>query len=217
MRYFAAMELKTTLQTFRFGEYQFNAFVPEPLALQQTFAKQVETDPLAQAPYWAQVWSAAYALCHFLATEPEYIKDKKLMELAAGLGLPSFLAAQIACSVICSDISIDAVAIMQRSIDQNEFSNCKAMVLDWNNLPNDLSADVILLSDINYEPQEFETLYKVIHQFILQSCTIILSTPQRLMAKPFIERLEKFIVHRNTVTITELQPTTDCSVFVLKR
>jgi predicted nicotinamide N-methyase len=216
LRYFAAMELKTTLQTFRFGEYQFNAFVPEPLALQQTFAKQVETDRLAPAPYWAQVWAAAYALCHFLATEPEYIKDKKLMELAAGLGLPSFLAAQIAGSVICSDISTEAVAIMERSIDQNEYRNCKAMVVDWNNLPTDLSADVILLSDINYEPKEFESLYKVIHQFILKGCTIILSTPQRLMAKPFIERLEKFIIHRITVTITELQPATDCSVFVLK-
>ena len=210
------MELKTTLQTFRFGEYQFNAFVPEPLALQQTFAKQVETDPSVQAPYWGQVWAAAYALCHFIATEPEYIQAKKIIELAAGLGLPSLLAAQIADSVICSDISADAVEIMQRSIQQNELNNCKAMVLDWNNLPSDLSADVILLSDINYEPKEFESLYKVIHQFILKGCTIILSTPQRLMAKPFIERLEKFIIHRITVTITELQPATDCSVFVLK-
>jgi predicted nicotinamide N-methyase len=211
------MELQTTCQSFRFGEYEFNAFVPDPLALQQSFTKQVQSDPSAQAPYWAQVWAAAYALCHFLAREPKHIQNKKVIELAAGLGLPSFLAAQIATSVICSDVSFEAVELMQQSIQQNKFSNCTAIVLDWNNLPTDLSADVILLSDINYEPQEFETLYKVIQRFISQGSSIIISTPQRLMAKPFIEKLEPFVVHRTELTVAELQPATNCSVFVLKK
>lgn len=210
------MELKTTLQTFRFGDYQFNAFIPEPLELQQSFADQLQKDPSTPAPYWAQVWAAAYALCHFLAAEPGYIQNKKVIELAAGLGLPSFLAAQISTSVICSDVSADAVELMQQSIIQNQFSNCKATVLDWNALPANLSADVILLSDINYEPQQFETLYNVIQQFIQQGCSIVLSTPPRLMAKPFIERLQSFVVHRSVLTITELEHSVDCSVFVLK-
>lgn len=210
------MELKTTLQAFRLGDYHFNAFIPEPSALQESFAHQLQQDPSTPAPYWAQVWAAAYALCHFLAEEPAYIQNKKVIELAAGLGLPSFLAAKISTSVICSDVSADAVELMQQSIDYNQFSNCKAMILDWNDLPTDLSADVILLSDINYEPQQFEMLYSVINQFIQHGSTIILSTPQRLMAKPFIERLQPFVAHRSALTITELQPPVDCSVFVLK-
>jgi hypothetical protein len=34
----------------------------------------------------------------------------------------------------------------------------EAALLDWNALPEDLAADVVLLSDINYEPEAFDAL-----------------------------------------------------------
>ncbi|MFY7839446.1 MAG: class I SAM-dependent methyltransferase [Lacibacter sp.] len=211
------MHLQTQIQTFHFGNYRFDALIPDAAALQQWYHKQLKQDEHAPAPYWAQVWAAAYALCNFIADRNELINNKTVLELAAGLGLPSFLAAQTAATVTCSDVSEDAVKLMQRSIVHNQLHNCKAMVIDWNQLPADLTADVILLSDINYEPQLFDTLYKVIVSFLEKGTTIILSTPQRLMAKPFIEKLQPFIVENFSETITAIEPEVDCSVFVLRK
>ncbi|NCU03929.1 MAG: methyltransferase domain-containing protein [Chitinophagaceae bacterium] len=214
--FFAGMQLQTQIQTFHFGNYKFDAFIPDADALQLWYHQQLKTNEHAPAPYWAQVWAAAYALCNFLAKRNELISNKTVLELAAGLGLPSFLAAQTASAVLCSDVSADAVELMQKSIAANQLQNCSAQVLDWNKLPDDLTAEVILLSDINYEPQVFATLHKVLVSFLEKGATIILSTPQRLIAKPFIEQLQTFVIEHISETVTAVEPHTDCSVFVLK-
>ncbi len=211
------MELQTNLQTFHFGNYRFNAFVPDSLALQQAFTKQLQTDPSTAAPYWAQVWPSAFALCEFIATQPHWLQNKTVLELAAGLGLPSLLAAQVATQVTCSDYIPQAVELMQQSIHENKLENIDAMLIDWNHLPNDLSVDVLLLSDINYEPQAFETLFNVIISFLEKGTIILLSTPQRLMAKPFIDRLLPFSKLWNEKTITTATPAVTCSVYVLQQ
>lgn len=211
------MELQTTFQSFRFGDYTFNAFVPDPLALQQAFSKQLQSDPSTPAPYWAQVWPSAYALCEFMATQPHWVQNKIVLELAAGLGLPSLLAAQFATQVTCSDYVPEAVQLMQQSIQKNKLENINAMLIDWNQLPNDLSADLLLLSDINYEPQAFETLFNVIISFLEKGTTILLSTPQRLMAKPFIDRLLPYSKIWEEKTIANLTPAVTCSVYVLQQ
>lgn len=211
------MELQTTLQTFHFGNYRFNAFVPEPLSLQQAFTKQLQTDSSIAAPYWAQVWPSAYALCEFIAKQPHWLQNKTVLELAAGLGLPSFLAAQVATQVTCSDYIPEAVELMQQSIQENKLENIDAMLIDWNQLPNDLSVDVLLLSDINYEPQVFETLFNAIISFLEKGTTILLSTPQRLMAKPFIDRLLPYSKMYEEKTITAVTPAVTCSVYVLQQ
>ncbi len=211
------MELQTNLQSFHFGDYQFNAFVPDSLALQTEFTKQLQQNPSTPAPYWAQVWPSAYALCEFIATQPHWLKNKHVLELAAGLGLPSLLAAQLATQVTFSDYIPEAVELMQKSIHENKLENINATLIDWNHLPDDLTVDVLLLSDINYEPKAFETLFKVIISFLEKGTTIILSTPQRLMAKPFIDRLLPYSKLWEEKTITAVTPAVNCSVYVLQQ
>lgn len=210
------MELQTIFQSFRFGDYQVNAFVPEPSALQQAYEKQLQTDPATPTPYWAQVWPSAFALCEFIATEPQWLENKKVLELAAGLGLPSFLAAQIATEVVCSDYVPAAVELMQQSIERNQLSTTKATVIDWNNLPDDLSCDVLLLSDINYEPQVFDTVFNAIASFMQKGTTVILSTPQRLMAKPFIDRILPYSIFWDEKFVSSNGPVVACSIYVLQ-
>lgn len=211
------MELQTTFQSFQFGDYQFNVFVPDSLALQEAFTKQVQQEPSTPAPYWAQVWPSAYALCEFIASQPHWLQNKKVLELAAGLGLPSLLAAQLSRQVTCSDYIPEAVELMQKSIHENKLANINARLIDWNHLPDDLTVDVLLLSDINYEPKAFETLFNVIVTFLEKGTTIILSTPQRLMAKPFIDRLLPYSKLWVEQTITAVTPSVNCSVYVLQQ
>jgi predicted nicotinamide N-methyase len=211
------MELQTTFQLFRFGDYQVKAVVPEPLALQKWYSKQIQTYPTTPTPYWAQVWPSAYALCEFIATQPELLENKTVLELAAGVGLPSLLAAQFAKQVVCSDYVPAAVEYMQQSIEKNQLMNISAVNIDWNHLPEDLSYDVLLLSDINYEPQVFETVFNLILSFLEKGTTILLSTPQRLMAKPFIDRILPYSTHWEEKFVTSTNPIVACSIYVLEK
>lgn len=210
------MEFQTTFQPFRFGDYEVKAIVPDPLVLQQWYTKQLQTDPATPTPYWAQVWPSAYALCEFIATQPERLQNKKVLELAAGLGLPSLLAAQVATEVVCSDHVPAAVELMKQSIEKNQLTNIKATVIDWNNVPDDLSCDVLLLSDINYEPQVFETVFNVIVSFMRKGTTVLLSTPQRLMAKPFIDRILPYSIFWDEKFVSNTTPGVACSIYVLR-
>jgi predicted nicotinamide N-methyase len=208
------MQVKMTSQSFVFGNHKIKLFVPDAEAIQHLHIRQ--SNPAA-ALYWAKIWPAAKALCSFLADKPAYIQNKTVLELAAGLGMPSLLAANYARSVCCSDAFAEAVVCMNQSIAASPFTNIKAVQYNWNELPPGITADVLLLSDINYNPPDFHQLEKLVHQFLQQQTTIIISTPQRLMAKPFLETLMVFVTHHTVVEVTEDNTTTICSIFVLEQ
>ncbi len=191
--------------------------VPDENILQQWYKNEANKNPSAVFPYWGKVWPAAKAVCSFIAEHPHMVENKKVVELAAGLGMPSLLAASFAKEVTCSDYATEAVEVMDASIKENMLQNISASVLDWNHLPEDLTADVLLLSDINYEPESFKTLYNVLLRFLNNNTTVLLSTPQRLMAKPFIEQLLPFCKQQEEVLITDDETETMCSVFVLQK
>ena len=175
------------LKTYTIADCSLSIFIPDG---EET--KRLYSEGKIPFPYWSQVWPSAIALSEYIMQHPELIPNKKVLEVAAGLGLPSMFAARHASEVICSDYNEDAVAIMEKTIRHLQLKNCSAMVLDWNNLPGDLEADVVLLSDINYNPEAFSALKNMILHFLQKGSTLILASPQRLMAKQFIEEIVPF-------------------------
>lgn len=183
------MQTPAIIQSFQFHQQRLEAFVPDAEWIEQDYLEQKTAGNDPPFPYWAKVWPAAQALCEFIAQQPEIVKDQSVLELAAGVGLPSLLAARFAKSIVVSDYIGSAVDIIQRSVLHNGFTNVKAHLLNWNTLPGNIHTDVLLLSDINYDPSSFDTLYKVLQRFIQQGSTILLSTPQRIAGRAFMERL----------------------------
>lgn len=210
------MNISSQLQSFSFNNNTFKVVVPDTIALQQWYANNLQSHPDTAFPYWGKIWPAAKALCSYISHHAELLQNKEVLELAAGTGLPSLLSAFYAKHVCCSDYNADAVAFMNASIKENNLQNISACALDWNNLPQDLTADVLLLSDINYDPGSFKTLYNVLLRFLNNNSTVLLSTPQRLMAKPFIEQLLPFCKQQEEILITDDEHETMCSVFLLK-
>lgn len=200
-------------QTFRFKDIEVQLLVPSEEQLFATFQQvKVGTFEIA-CPYWGQVWPAAIGLSKFLVENPEQIRNLHILELAGGLGLPSLVAAHFAKSVCCSDYIEDAVTIARESAKLNKL-DITTHVIDWNDIPNHIAKDVVLLSDINYEPAIFDQLFLLLKNLLSQNAKIILSTPQRLMAKPFIERLLPFVVEQTEVEVLGKEWV---SVYVLKR
>jgi predicted nicotinamide N-methyase len=87
--------------------------------------------------------------------------------------------------------------------------------LDWNNLPEAIHPEVVILSDVNYDPTQFETLTKLIEKFIHQGCTIILSTPQRIMASSFVLVLSTLIIADYVELVDENGSSKEISILVL--
>lgn len=204
-------QIHSHLQTFQTGRHQLSVYVPDAATIRDLY-KQNNID----FPYWSQVWPSAVGLCQFLEQNIDYIENKTVLELAAGLGLPSFLAAHYSRSVHCSDYFPEAVALQQRSIEYNQFNNMSCSVLDWNNIPARLKTDVLLLSDVNYDPWIFDKVYETIERFLNEGSLIILSTPQRLMAKPFIERLLPFSIRQEELAVNKDGKAVAITVMVLE-
>ncbi len=205
------MNIPASIQTFHFANTQVQAYIPSLECMQVQFEK----DENNAAPYWAQVWPAAKALCEVIANEPTVVKDKVVLEIAAGLGLPSLLAAQFATQVIATDYMEDAVAMIKRSADHNKLGNLQSGVMDWNKPDKKLKPDVLLLSDVNYEAASFDTLYKVLLRYMEEGAIILLSTPQRLIAKSFIYRLHPYCIKAYNIDVKHKDETVFTSVWVL--
>ena len=183
------MSASLQLQHLQRPGYTIDLFVPNAQEVQQIYFQQKQVQAEVPFPHWTKLWPAALAMSDFIYSHPELVKDKKVLELAAGLGLPSFVTARYAKEVCCSDYLEEAVVAMRTTIQHLQLSNVTSELLDWNHLPNDLTTEVLLLSDINYDPEQFDQLYLVLQRFIQQGTLILLTSPQRLMAKPFIEKL----------------------------
>lgn len=206
----AAMEVRC----FPFKQMSLEALIPVQDELKVNHERLLQQGYAIPFPYWAQIWPAAIALSNFLDNHSDYVFDKQVLELAAGLGLPSLVAAGLGAKKVCvSDQSEEAVQVLQQAINHNRFNNMESRWLNWHQLPDNLHPDVLLLSDINYDPAEFDTLFHVLNRFLQKGTLIILSTPQRLMAKPFINRLMPWCIQQENEQIKE----TGVSIYVLKQ
>lgn len=207
---------KLSLGIFEFDDVSIKLYVPVYDYIKREYEERTLKSGKVDFPYWAKIWPASIGMCNFIKAHASLIRNKTVLELAAGLGLPSLLAARYATEVCCSDYLQDALDVIDQSIAANEYNNIYTSLLNWHNLPENLQPDVLLMSDVNYDEEEFAILYKVIERFINKGTTIILSTPQRLMAKSFINKLLPWISTQKEMEIN-VSERTFVSIFVLKK
>ena len=192
-------------------------YIPAYEAVKTIYAALLELDPASPFPYWAKVWPSSIALHNVLKKHPSLIKDKTVLELGAGIGLPALMMAGITKSIQISDYDLEAVALLKKNIEHLQLQNAEALQLDWNNVPENLNPEVVILSDVNYDPIQFDTLINLIDKFVNQGCTILLSTPQRIMASPFVQKLETYIKDRYEVLVDEKGIEKEISILVLSK
>lgn len=202
----------SVIQHYRFDEKNIQILIPDSKLIHQYYLQQIPTE--GNNFYWARLWPASIALCRFIADNTNLIQGKKVAEIAAGLGLPSLLSAHYAKHVYTSDYCAHAVSLMEQSVALNGLTNIQCNVMDWHIIPKYFTPDVLLLSDINYDPNEFIVLQQLINDFIQKGILIILCTPQRLVAKAFIEPLLYYCIKKENYNIEINNTCTETTVFV---
>lgn len=198
------------LQTIQIGPESVGLYVPDAAAVRAAY----EAGQIA-FPYWSKVWPAAFALGEFLLANPSLVQGKTVVELGAGLGLPSLVAARFAARVLCTDAEPAAVRVAALSAVHHQLQNFSTAVVDWSQ-HDSTPCDVLLLSDVNYEPAGFASLRQTLEGYLDRGTMVLLSTPQRLMAKPFIEALLPFCVRNQNVTVKMGEDVTNHTVMVLQ-
>jgi predicted nicotinamide N-methyase len=72
-------------------------------------------------------------------------------------------------------------------------------VFNWQQLQQAPSADVVLLSDVNFNPADDDALLRLIEHYLNRGSTVLLSTPERLWAKPFVSQLLPWAIEHQRV------------------
>lgn len=192
-------------------------YIPDPAQLKNVYEELLLKNPGQAFPFWAKIWPAAFALTDFLLSHSEFSSNKTVLEIGAGIGLPSFSIAGNAAQLIISDHDPAALALIKKNIALLGLTHASAKYIDWNDFPADVSADTILLSDVNYAPEQFEPLLNLIRQLLEAGSTLILSTPQRIMGIPFVAALTNYTRQQTTSSIEEPGGVTDISILVLEK
>ena len=196
---------------------EISLWIPDSEAVKTQYENFKTQELHVDFPYWAKIWASSKAMVTFLQEEPHWIENKKLLEIGAGIGVPSFFMAQKAREIIISDYDNEAVSLANKNIAHLNLTNARSLVLNWNHIPEYIIADTILISDTNYNPSDFDALIISITSFINKGSVVILATPNRITANPFIEKLSAFIHKTKYYPIIEGKIEKEIAVFVLKK
>jgi predicted nicotinamide N-methyase len=178
-------------------------YIPEPEKVKQHYEGLIAIDPSTPFPFWAKLWASSIAMVTYLKSNPEYTNGKKVIEMGAGIGLPSFAIAKNAAQVIVSDHDEDAVELLKKNIALLGLRNIQAKRINWNELTEVLPANTLLLSDINYAPEQFASLQGLIKKYIAQGTQIIITTPQRIMGASFISSISPLIQNNQILQVMD--------------
>ncbi|XP_036136507.1 methyltransferase-like protein 22 isoform X2 [Molossus molossus] len=154
-----------------------------------------------------QVWRGALFLADYILFQWDLFQGRTVLELGAGTGFTSIIAATVAQTVYCTDVGADLLAMCQRNIALNSHliapggSVVKVRELDW--LKDDLCTDpavpfswsekdisdlydhttILLAAEVFYDEDLTNALFKTLVQLahrLKNACVAILSVEKRL-------------------------------------
>jgi predicted nicotinamide N-methyase len=180
------------------------------------YEKTLLQDPTTPPPHWTKIWDASISLSEYLLDHLELIKNKNVLEVGAGIGLPSFSIASHAKTITITDYSSEAIALANENIHDLQLQNAFASLLDWQATFQKINCDVILMSDINYDAAEFTALITFMNAYLENNCTIIIATPNRIISSPFIQHFNSFIKQSHSVHIQSNHSASEIGIFILQ-
>jgi predicted nicotinamide N-methyase len=132
-------------------------------------------------PYWAELWPSGVALAAHIGGRD--LDGVRVLELGAGLGLPSLAAAVRGADVLATDWAEDAVALLRANAERNHVS-LRAEVARWDEPVRFGSGwDLVLAADLLYEQRNVDQLLALLPQ--LHAREIVVAEPGRPFAKEF--------------------------------
>jgi predicted nicotinamide N-methyase len=135
-------------------------------------------------PYWAELWASGVALARVVSSLG--VRGRRVLELGAGLGLPSLAAAICGADVLATDWADDAVALLRTNARRNSI-RLRARRVRWDEpepLVRRAPWDLVLCADVLYEERNAAQLLELLPRL---GGEIVLADPGRPFLKAFLE------------------------------
>ncbi|MBL8767326.1 MAG: methyltransferase domain-containing protein [Planctomycetes bacterium] len=140
-------------------------------------------------PYYGQLWPAARVLGETIAKLPD-LTDKRLLDVGCGAGLLGIVAAKKGARVTFADVMQESLELARGNARRNGVK-AQTWRLDLAEpgvaASDDERFDVIVSSDVLYEPWMAEAITKTIHAWLRADGVAIVTDPMR----PSGDRMKK--------------------------
>jgi predicted nicotinamide N-methyase len=161
-------------QTLRIGDDELSLLRPrDPEALLDEEAFAVDEF----LPYWAELWPSGLALARAL---PPRLDGMAVLELGAGLGVPSLVAAARGAEVTAIDWAADSVELLARNASRNGLA-LRSLHADWRRFAG--SFELVLGADLLYEERNVEPLLGLLPSL---AAHVLLADPGRPYVDDFL-------------------------------
>jgi predicted nicotinamide N-methyase len=136
-------------------------------------------------PYWAELWPSGIALAG--AVGGLELRGVRVLELGAGLGLPSLAAALGGADVLATDWAEDAVELLRTNALRNRVA-LRVERVRWDEpepLLREAPWPLVLGADLLYEQRNADALLELLPRL---GGEVLLAEPGRPFARGFFER-----------------------------
>jgi predicted nicotinamide N-methyase len=141
-------------------------------------------------PYWAELWPSGRVLADRLAQRT--LSGLRVVELGAGLAIPSLVAAAGGASVVATDWYEPALAFVALNAQRLNLA-VDTMFVDWRDPPQALldrgPFDLVVAADVLYEPRNAAPLAALLPRLVADDGDVIIADPRRPDARSFLETL----------------------------
>jgi predicted nicotinamide N-methyase len=136
-------------------------------------------------PYWAELWPSGLDLARVVAGLD--LARARVLELGAGLGLPSLAAALRGADVLATDWADEAVTLLRENAARNRIA-LRVERVRWDEpelFVREAPWDLVLGADVLYEERNARQLLELLPRL---GGDVLLAEPGRPFARAFLER-----------------------------
>ncbi|TAL18457.1 methyltransferase [bacterium] len=155
-------------------------------------------------PYWSEVWPSSLGLAAYIS-RMDIPFGLPAIELGCGTGLCGVVAALRGARVTFTDYERDALRFARANHALNTGRPGLTRIFDWRDPPRNLSARLVLASDVIYESRFIEPFLRALKRTTAPGGMALVAEPWRKIARNSVERLEgegfKRTLHLEEVTI----------------
>lgn len=176
-------ELGECHHTFGGRAFSFLSVLDSYALLDRISPEEFQRDE--KMPYWAEIWPASLALSEFLV-EKVPLRGSRAVEIGAGVGPVSVVAAAAGASVLATDYCEEAL----RFISYNALKNAvrvEVALLDWREIAVDEQFDLLLAADVLYERGNLLPVINAIDTLLKPGGVAYIADPRRRLAEQFLE------------------------------
>jgi predicted nicotinamide N-methyase len=182
------LEARFSVREERFAQGDLCLEILLPLS-SESLIDEAEFEGDERLPYWAELWPAARALAAHLLETPT--PPEPVIELGAGLGLPSLVLRSRGVEVLATDYYAEALEFAEHNAARNGLGPLPTRLIDWREPPPDLGRfGTVVAADILYEERSIEPLVRLLPGLVTPGGSLILADPGRIHLYTFRSRLE---------------------------